>query len=379
MNIRRDFKKLEDADAYAAEIERVVRVPMTVFGEEYAGGSDARFYVVQTAERYALDFGNRDPKRRRVHECWLPISPCRLFFDLELYGDLAEKEPLVLSTVDKIDAATRAEFAERAWDVERLADRIVLNSSRAGKSSKHVVYPLCVFAEGRSLAEFIRALVKRGVNEHEAVDLGLYGSARASLRLPYASSARSAGAVLRPAGTDSLFDRDVFLRALVSTPRNGPFLSCGSGSATPRPEKKSFRIAPAAADAKKKFDVEEAVARNFILRRWPTSKIEAKFYAETNEFVLETQCKCSSASQCACVPCAHIGAPHKSNRIFLVVQMPSEKTVDALRRAKIARPRIFPKCYWKCMDNGDCGYCAWMSESDAAEISECVSRSVFSP
>lgn len=177
----------------------------------------AQQFVVAPWPAVVAELRAKPPAERRAHE--LLRGACRLFFDLE---EECEADDDAVRRMDALvrllDLAARRRLA--AVFGLRVPPPLVLDGSRAGKQSRHLVFDGAAFEDARHVGAFVGDLVDEleaaGAAPLAPLDLGVYSPAR-SLRLPFCTGAGKGGSCFRARGDDrDAFDAETFLRGCVT-------------------------------------------------------------------------------------------------------------------------------------------------------------------
>lgn len=216
MSFRGPFEKLDDAAA-----NRLTPLDV-VFSHEMDESSKRKFWI--GTHRALLDHLRRlRPELRTFHEHMdADERPTKLFFDVDA------KYPLEGETTDagrtranRTVAITIAALRSYVFGTfpSPTQGMLVLDSSRDGKNSKHVIFDVAVRGHHRVLA-VAEAVIRACAPAGECIDVGVYKKRRTSLRLPYCTKYGKAS-WLAPHHLDpAVVDEGVFLAGcLLHDPR----------------------------------------------------------------------------------------------------------------------------------------------------------------
>lgn len=317
------FPKLSAALAAAAG------TGVLVFGEEFSG-SDKRKFVVADACEYAREFMARPWRDRRTHEQFLPDRPVNLFFDMEsLSMTQAEMDETVRSVKDRVYAR-----------FDPYAPCVVLDGSRPGKQSRHVVFHVGIFPDIALLRPLVAALVQ-GLAHAECVDLGVYGRRGRSLRAPFSTGFGKTCALRQ---VEPVLDKETpeaFLSGLVQVwggPESWPppAVDRFPPPATGLFGAKRARLDDGAEGPTWPAEAVDALAGRvvaWLVRRWPEARVSAcraagAFGKQTIDITTHG------------IPCRNKGRPHRSNCIFVCVTLPPLFLLDseAMKHAPVHLP-----------------------------------------
>lgn len=270
-----------------AALDALEDASQAVFSECKDATSDNRRFVVQNAEAYARELLALPWQRRRTHEVLHANRPCRLFFDME---SETMTEADMGAAVDRILTRVKAVWPQHSCTV--------LDGSRAGKQSRHVMVDLPVYFPG---LEAMGREALRLAEDEPCVDRGVYAPGR-TLRAPFCTGF---GKTTRLRGGDET--PEAFLKALVHVYR--PDAPVMDGFVVPT---KRLRVDgnPTWTDDELGDMLEHAQAW-LLMHHWP----EAKF--APNCRVQHSAHKTDASWSVSGIFCPVAGRVHKSNHTYV--------------------------------------------------------------
>jgi hypothetical protein len=343
----------DEAIARSAERSSPAR-RFLVVGFEPNPEREGRVFFVARPVQLANALSRLPPLRRRFHEHIPANRAMRLFFDLDDKSGAADLDGAVVA----LRSAVRAKLASAPLRC------VVLDGSRPGKLSRHVVFSDVVCSNLSSIRNLVdnlwqvlppavQALIDRSVYRAD-------GSLRTAFSTAYDKNSWFVPLGRNPAEASDFFRHADFLDSLVTNVLDGTGrafeLDEGAG---PGRSPRAVRGGAAAAgwEPGEVFEAELALA-DFVQRVYPGAR---DVVAEAPRPGFDA---CVAARG---VPCARKGAPHAHNRIFLNVRLPPRAW---------AADFGFLDPEWRCLKPECCG-ARWWDRGTSWEDEPALLRRAF--
>lgn len=343
------FKRRQDAIAYIGG-----RYAMgMLFEEEKEADDPGRSFVVGSYEAYLRRY--TDSSARRTHEYIFddPSLAIKLFFDLEMKDITSDAEIAKFrSEMHFVVERTKRLLLEK-WRIVA-GEPLVLDASREGKESVHVVFDRVVFENVFEVGRF----VEENFGDSKIIDVHMYDG-RQTLRIPYSvgNGKRVALCPVVNGRRTTAYDPHVVRRALLHNVASSD-------------EASIHRVPPTGAMSKRRRmnDLDAAVTHSWITReKFETMRRALEEWAEEMHYTvhsveLTTVSEPGSAGTLPPVPQIHAilsnvccivkGAPHELNKTYIHITLP--RVVMAYPFLSLASPSVFV-----CADKSDCANATW--------------------